>query len=272
MDLSKQFTQEPTPEPYGTKSRSGDAKHLLTFSPDPVKLATVASINRNNFKNSQPFSHVVLDDLFPAAILQKVIEEAPSRNAQNWTQWGSGSDVPDPALGIKMGISSELSVGPHTRDFMLQLNSNIFIQFLEILTNTKRLVGDPSFQGGGLHSTGSGGRLRVHADADRHPYGKPFHQTINMIIFLNRDWHASYGGNLELWARDGSVCMQQISPVFNRCVIFESGTNTYHGHPKPLACPVGRQRLSLASYYYKVDRQFDENYKGFSARVNWLQS
>jgi Rps23 Pro-64 3,4-dihydroxylase Tpa1-like proline 4-hydroxylase len=169
-----------------------------------------------------------------------------------------------------MGISSELAVGPVTRNFMLQLNSITFLLFLEMLTGIKGLVGDPSFRGGGLHSTGHGGRLLVHADVERHPLGKPFCQMVNMITFLNCDWPESYGGNLELWSRDGSQCVRSISPVFNRTVIFESGTNTFHGHPQPLTCPRNRHRLSLAFYFYKIDRPFDVSYTSFQRKVTWI--
>jgi hypothetical protein len=33
-------------------------------------------------------------------------------------------------------------------------------------------------------------------------------------------------------------------------VIFETHDKTYHGHPTPLACPVGQSRKSLILYYY----------------------
>lgn len=171
-----------------------------------------------------------------------------------------------------MGISREALVGPATRNFMLQLNSALFLQFLAILSGAPpdSLLPDPAFFGGGLHSTGSGGRLLVHADAERHPLGKPFCQKLNLIVYLNRDWPEEYGGHLELWSRDGSQCVQRIAPLFNRTIIFESGTNTYHGHPQPLTCPKDRFRYSLATYYYCLDRPIDENYTGHQRQVGWI--
>jgi len=183
---------------------------------------------------------------------------------------GSGSRFEENAFGMKMGISNELAVGPVTRNFMLQLNSMAFLLFVEMLTGNKGLVGDPSFRGGGLHSTGRGGRLLVHADVERHPLGQPFCQIVNVITFLNRDWPESYGGHLELWSRDGAQPVISIPPVFNRTVIFESGTNTFHGHPQPLTCPPERHRLSLASYFYRIDRPVDASYTGFQRRVTWI--
>lgn len=131
-------------------------------------------------------------------------------------------------------------------------------------------LGDPSFRGGGLHSTGSGGRLLVHSDTERHPLGTPFCQKLNIIVYLNRDWPDEYGGHLELWSRDGSQCVTRIAPLFNRTVIFESGTNTYHGQPTPLTCSPGRSRYSLAAYYYCLDRPVDKNYTQFQTQVGWI--
>ena len=248
----------------------GNAERLLCYHPDSAKLGALALKNRSIFQAAEPFPHVVFDGVFPEAILEQVVREVPARHSAKWRAWGSGSRFPEAPSGMKMGISSELAVGPVTRNFMSQLNSITFLLFLEMLTGIKGLVGDPSFRGGGLHSTGRGGRLLVHADVERHPLGEPFCQMINMITFLNSDWPESYGGNLELWSRDGSQCVRSIPPIFNRTVIFESGTNTFHGHPQPLACPQERRRLSLASYFYKIDRPFSPSYAGFQRNVTWL--
>ena len=156
-----------------------------------------------------------------------------SRDSDQWKRWGSGSRLQEPDVSAKMGISGEARWGPVTRNFMLQLNSALFLQFLTVLSGADphSPLGDPSFRGGGLHSTGSGGRLLVHSDTERHPLGTPFCQKLNIIVYLNRDWPDDYGGHLELWSRDASQCVTRIAPLFNRTVIFESGTNTYHGQP-----------------------------------------
>ncbi len=251
---------------------TGHGLQLMSYCPDPKALLETALRNRRNFQEASPFPQIVFDDLFPESVLAEVVGEIPSRGEQRWTRWGSGARTEDPESAIKMGISREALVGPVTRDFMLQLNSGLFLQFLSVLSGAapNSLLGDPTFQGGGLHSTGSGGRLLVHADAERHPLGHPFCQKLNIIVYLNQDWPDEYGGHLELWSRDRSRCITRIAPLFNRTVIFESGTNTYHGHPHPLTCPPDRSRYSLAAYYYCLSRPTDENYTGFHPRVEWI--
>src|SRR5260370_24691553 len=46
----------------------------------------------------------------------------------------------------------------------------------------------------------------------------------------------------------------KIAPVFNRAVLFETNENSFHGHPRPLRCPEGQSRRSLAVYYYTAER------------------
>lgn len=265
------LSQHPGPA-SDDKCLTGSAQQLVCYCPDQKSLLETALRYRGTFRSAAPFPHVAIDDLFPESVLLGVLDELPSRNNKQWTRWGSGSRFKDSDDSAKLGLSREAAIGPVTRNFMLQLNSALFLQFLSVLSGEPQnsLAGDPTFTGGGLHCTGPGGRLLVHTDVERHPLGKPFSQKLNIIIFLNRDWPESYGGHLELWSRDGSHCVTQIAPVFNRTVFFESGTNTYHGHPKPLTCPADRSRYSLAAYYYCVSRVVDENYTEFQTRVGWI--
>ena len=49
-------------------------------------------------------------------------------------------------------------------------------------------------------------------------------------------------------------CRQRILPILNRCVVFNTTSNSYHGHPDPLTCPEGITRNSIALYYYTNGR------------------
>jgi hypothetical protein len=251
---------------------TGSGRQLICYCPDPKLLLQAALQQRRTFLEAAPFPHVAIDGLFPDNVLLGVLDELPARDTEQWTRWGSGSRFAESNAAPKMGISRESLWGPVTRNFMLQLNSALFLQFLTVLSGTdpNSLLPDPTFRGGGLHSTGSGGRLLVHSDVERHPLGAPFCQKLNIIVYLNRDWPDAYGGHLELWSRDGSQCVTSIAPLFNRTVIFASGTNTYHGHPRPLACPPDRFRYSLAAYYYCINRPKDENYEGYQTHVGWI--
>ncbi len=44
--------------------------------------------------------------------------------------------------------------------------------------------------------------------------------------------------------------MHTITPVFERCVIFNTHAKSFHGHPEPLATTHEITRKSIALYYY----------------------
>jgi hypothetical protein len=48
------------------------------------------------------------------------------------------------------------------------------------------------------------------------------------------------------------------APLMNRAVVFNTRSDTFHGHPRPLACPDGVYRRSIAAYYYTAERPADE--------------
>jgi len=109
-------------------------------------------------------------------------------------------------------------MGPQTRQTFAFLKSSIFVQFLEHLTDVTGILPDPNYRGSGVHMTAPGGMLQVHADFNRYEkFG--LRRRVNTFLFLNGDWPADYGGDLELWNRNMSKCEQRIAPLLGRFVV-----------------------------------------------------
>jgi Rps23 Pro-64 3,4-dihydroxylase Tpa1-like proline 4-hydroxylase len=131
------------------------------------------------------------------------------------------------------------------------------LDFLETLTGIQGVISDPHFVGGGLHQIVPGGKLDVHADFNRHNKLK-IDRRINVLVYMNKDWHEEYGGHFELWDKEMKQAEAKILPLFNRCAIFSTTSTSYHGHPTPLSCPPDRTRKSIATYYYTAGRPEEE--------------
>jgi hypothetical protein len=171
----------------------------------------------------------------------------------------------------KISSSDEATFPPLIRHVMHEFNSGTFVRFLSDLTGISGLIPDPDFSGCGMHSTGRGGRLMIHADASRHP-NERFDQVLNVIYYVTPDWGETFGGELELWDEEVSQCVTRIGPAFNSMVAFVTGSHCYHGHPHPLNSPPNVRRNSLAAYYYLLDRPHDETYHSRSDAVLWKRT
>ena len=215
-----------------------------------ARMAEVAESARKTYFEAKPFPHVVIDDFFDPALLERVLLEFPKPQEISWQHFDNQDE-------IKLASATEASFGPVTRLLLYHLNSITFLEFLTHVTGIPNLISDPCFDGGGLHQIVRGGKLGVHADFNKHPrFG--LDRRLNVLLYLNRDWQDEYGGHLELWNRDMTECQARILPIFNRLMIFGTTDFTYHGHPHPLQCPHGVTRKSLALYYFTNGRPREE--------------
>ena len=241
-------------------------KMIPAFYFDHDQMQALALQHAESFKNAKPFRHTYIDNFLPDDIANMLADEFPGAGDIPWERGGDRATL---QTMHKLGHSNEQQFAPLTRHVMHEFNSSTFIRFMTTLSGQAGLITDPHFRGCGLHSTGRGGKLMIHADKSRHP-NKKVDQVFNMIYFLNRDWKEEWGGHLELWDKQLTQCEAKIAPVFNRAAFFLTGTNTYHGHPHPLECPEDRRRNSLAVYYYLIERQKSENYEGWRNFVDWM--
>jgi Rps23 Pro-64 3,4-dihydroxylase Tpa1-like proline 4-hydroxylase len=112
---------------------------------------------------------------------------------------------------------------------------------------------DPHLLGAGVHLVKRGGVLQIHSDFNWAEHLEA-HRRVNMFIYFNPGWQEGWGGALELW---NAACKEKVceyAPLFNRMVVFNSRSDTFHGHPHPLECPENIFRKSIAMYYYTAKR------------------
>lgn len=195
---------------------------------------TFTPAHARQFATAAPFPHLVLDGLWPEERLRAAAAEFPPGDDPRWTTY------PDPREHGKRAGDARLW-GPATRAVFKTARSPQTCAALESLTGIAPLAADDV--GGGMHMTGEGGHLDLHIDFNLHPT-QPLERRLNMLIFLNEEWDAAWGGVLCLGV-DRDV---EVLPVLGRTVIFACSDASWHGHPDPI---VGDHwRKSLACYYY----------------------
>lgn len=217
---------------------------------DREALLRLAEAHREKYAKADPFPHIVLDGFLPDGVVRAIAREFPEPRDIEWQRFSSPSER-------KLASSDPARMPPFTRQVLAEFNSRAMCDFLSALTGIQGLIPDPYYVGGGLHQIEPGGFLKVHADFNRHD-GMRLDRRLNLLLYLNDDWKEEYGGHLELWTTDLARCAQRVLPVINRCVVFSTTSDSYHGHPDPLKCPPDRRRRSLALYYYSNGRPEDE--------------
>lgn len=206
----------------------------------PDRLENLSS----SYRNARPFPHVILDSLFPASMLDNLVEEMPRLGRESWVQEN------DERL-VKFNLRSAVELGNAGLRLVAFLHSASFLYFLSEMTGIHHLLPDPYLKGSGYHVMPPGGHFDIHCDRNV-AYETGLARRLALIVYLNKSWDHKYGGQLELWNSTGTKCEVVVEPFFNRTVIFEVADGGYHGVPSTVACPEGRSRNSFAVYYHTV--------------------
>lgn len=199
-----------------------------------------------SFKGASPFDHCVIDGFFSNEMAQALEKEFPSIDAPLWREYHS-------PLEDKKACNDWERFKPLTYQVFSYLISRDFIDKVQSYLGISPLYPDPGLSGGGWHAHGRGGKNNVHLDYSIHPKLE-LERRVNLLVYMNSKWTEDWGGVLSLWdQKEGEKSpgnlIKEVVPQFNRAVLFDTTQNSWHGLPKPIECPEGETRRSLAVYY-----------------------
>jgi len=224
------------------------------------------------FQGASPFPHVVIDDFFAPDLAARLLDDFPAPKEELW-------HVYDNPLEQKLACGTTARMPPSLRDTVFALCGPAVVETMRQLSGLgvdAGLQADRYCHGGGIHCHPSGGKLDVHLDYSLHPVSG-MERRLNLIVFLNPEWEESYGGALQLYeavptdgaagggggaAPDGAApdawrpgaCTARVLPAFNRAVLFDTTSPSFHGLPEPIQCPAETARRSIALYYLTPPR------------------
>lgn len=199
------------------------------------------------YQSASPYPHIVLENFLNSGALNECIDEFNKLNeADGWINYTHYNEK-------KKGLNKLDLLPEAIKGTINELNSPEFLKFLSTLTGIDNLQKDDFLEGGGIHQSTKGGYLNIHADFTVHPHHRNWQRRVNVLVYLNKNWQEEWGGKLELWDKQMKACEVKVAPVFNRCVIFNTDADSYHGHPEPMTCPEGVYRRSIALYYYSIE-------------------
>jgi len=202
---------------------------------------------QEQFKRSEPFPHVVIDNFFDDKTAAEIASSFPAHDDSVWTV------SYDNAVEKKKACSHWDKFPAPIYSSLFFLCSHKFAGVLSHITQNSNIIPDYGLHGGGMHSHSRDGKLNIHKDYSLHPK-LPLMRNYNLIIYMTPDWNPEWGGGLEFWSHDEKTqqpkeCITKIENKFNRAVLFDTTQNSWHGLPEELTCPENIARRSLATYY-----------------------
>lgn len=229
-----------------------------SLSPDQIVAFDIvgnSSVLSDQCSLRQPFPHLVIDNFFNREIAVSLTREIRYIDDNNY------------GVSFRSLTQKKLQLGnirgtvPHIYPLYDALMGPAFTHFIEIVCSYPDLEGDRQFTGAGMQRYRCGGFSEIHLDSNRHPFDSGLHHRVNLLVFLNPDWQAEWGGELVLWSSKNGRPDQpavSIQPTFNRAVLFAVTSKSWHSVNR-VRCPDDQARNSVAIYYFnRVDAAGDE--------------
>lgn len=228
-----------------------------------TQIAGEADALAERFNSAKPFRHLVLDDFFTEDFCQSLLDEFPAFDRKRARDENGN-------IGRKSTHNKVRKLGEPYVTLDDTIKSPEFLHWLGRATGIPDLIYDPEYFGGGTHENCHGQDLDPHVDFNKHPITGDY-RRLNLIVYLNHEWDERWGGGIE-FHKDPRLAPEQneitcVTPLFNRCVIFETTHWSWHGFER-INLPEGdkdpRSRKSLALYFYSKTRPKSEQTKPHS--------
>lgn len=195
-----------------------------------------------SFVHAKPYEHVIIPNFFNDEVANQLADTFPDPLdcSYSWKHY-------DNPIEQKYTLNEFGNLPTHQSVFTV-LQSDVVVEYISKVTGIPQLESDPYFHGAGIHAYPRNGKLDMHLDYSIHPITKK-ERRVNLIVYLNKDWRDEYGGFLEIWDAELKDRTELIMPAWNTAVLFRTNNISYHGLPRPIQCPLGEYRKSLAIYY-----------------------
>ncbi len=199
---------------------------------------------REQYRTAKPFPFIAVDEFLEPEFAREVAASYPTFEAAQGQ--GHAFDFVNEKKKVQISDPSRFP-GPVQR-LHEAISSPEFLADVSAVTGIDNLLVDDTLAGAGMHVTGPQGRLDVHVDFNLIEK-QQLHRRLNILIYLNPEWHRSWGGEVELWDQHVKRRHHAFSPTLARCVIFETSERSFHG-VTAVTCPEHVVRRSFAAYYY----------------------
>lgn len=218
------------------------------------ELPPVEQLN-DRFTSAKPFGYIAIDNFLTPGAAEGLLKDFPSFDASRAIN----------ELGVLGGKATRDDLGVISAFYASVdrlISSPEFLDYISRISGIPNLIYDPTYYGGGTHESRDGQELDVHIDFN-YDAATGLYRRLNLLIYLNKEWDASWGGNIELHSNPREPdedTMVAFEPLFNRAVMFETHEHSWHGFDKIKLPPEKKHlsRKSLSVYFYSRERPTEE--------------
>lgn len=207
------------------------------------KLSAQVPTLRSEWQSAKPFSHIVIDNFLPQETAD-LIPEAFDATSDGWLFHNHYNER-------KYCHSKKELMAPALRELFDDLESPRWLEFLGDVTGIPNLLANPSLDGGsGLNKSLHGCYLNMHRETFGHNEHDSWKRQLNLLFYVTKNWREEWRGSLDLFDHRTRKSVKQVTPLFNRLMIFHTNEIALHGLPTKLDCPEGIERNSVITYYF----------------------
>jgi Rps23 Pro-64 3,4-dihydroxylase Tpa1-like proline 4-hydroxylase len=188
-----------------------------------------------------PVPYTIIDNFLPDELFDTLSFEVDFLQESDWTVFTNGTSYRKECRNF--------TNTPRIQSMAYSFQGSAFLNWIEQVTGIDKLVADPHYRGGGITRVSRGDSLGLHNDFNWNEQIR-LTRRANIILYMNSEWDASWGGDLEFWDFDQTECLVKVEPRPNRLAIWNYDEQLIHGHPHPLACPDHIARQNFIQFYY----------------------
>jgi Rps23 Pro-64 3,4-dihydroxylase Tpa1-like proline 4-hydroxylase len=199
------------------------------------------------WRDSGPVRHFVLDDVLPVQWASRLRAAFPSTNS----------------MTIRRSLREVKYVAAQMDQYDPQIEEGVYafqmpnvVERIARITGLEALEPDSNLYAGGISVMAPGHFLNPHID-NSHDKHRQRYRVLNLLFYVSPDWPADRGGNLELWQTGPSERPTMVVSKFNRLVVMLTHRNSWHSVSKN---QTSADRCCISNYYFSRQGIEGEDY------------
>lgn len=223
-----------------------------------MSLLSKLSISNIDYRDITPYPHYYQDNFLDEQFAKKLQEEILNIDDKCWDRYEN-------CFEKKYTLRDKYSFPPILQSLFDKFTSEDFVDELSDIVGYKLLL-DDTRNFWGVHKYKKGDKLDIHVDAGYHPTNG-LKKQLTIGLYLSKDFCENNKCALEIWRGDNVTqpeCklyekVAEISPLFNRFIMFTCNDYSWHGNPEPLETDDNDTSRIFITISYLSENQKDKN-------------